>query len=365
MHRIMSLFVAIVCLQVSALPLRAQSISIGYLPIATQPEAVSESLGLFKKYGIDAHLQLFRNGPAALQALMSGDIQMVDGGAVPMLNMAAQSVPVYFLSSSGINTPEFPGGDIMIRKDETAIKSFADLQGRRVGQLAKGVNTYFWLWNATNKFGMKRDSFQEVFVPFPQMGALLASNQVDAVYTWHPYDTIIEQEGLGKKLTDDSTWNPYSQAGALVVKRDWADKNPDLVSKLVKISIETNRWIDDHPDEGRALIGKNMGLAESVYRAMAGFYFPRNGYQLMPSIWDTYYLMVKSGEFQPLADPQAVINDYWIKPAERFIGPAVRELGVQDDPVVARALRIKLGNLPEAPEKYFPSFEQNVSGGVQ
>jgi ABC-type nitrate/sulfonate/bicarbonate transport system substrate-binding protein len=364
MQRIGPLLAAIVYLLISGPPVSAESITIGYLPIATQPEAVSESLGLFKKYGIDAHLQLFRNGPAALQALMSGDIQVVDGGAVPMLNMAAQGLPVYFLSSSGINTPEFPGGDIMIRKDETAIKSFADLKGRRVGQLAKGVNTYFWLWNATNKFGMERASFQEIFVPFPQMGALLASNQVDAVYTWHPYDTIIEQEGLGKKLTDDSTWNPYSQAGALVVKRDWADKNPDTVGKLVKISIETNRWIDDHPDEGREVIGKNMGLAESVYGAMARFYFPRNGYQLMPSIWDTYYLMVKSGEFQPLADPQSIINDYWIKPAERFIRPAVQELGVQDDPVVTRALSIRLENLPEPPEKYLPSFERNASGAV-
>jgi NitT/TauT family transport system substrate-binding protein len=358
-----SLLAAILCLLIMGLPLRAESVSIGYLPIATQPEAVSENLGLFKKYGIDAHLQLFRNGPAALQALMSGDIQIVDGGAVPMLNMAAQGVPVYFLSSSGINTPEFPGGNIMIRKDETVIKSFADLKGRRIGQLAKGTNTYFWLWNATNKFGMDRTSFQEIFVSFPQMGALLASNQVDAVYTWHPYDTLIEQEGQGKKLTDDSTWNPYSQAGALVVKRDWADKNPDTVRKLVKISIETNRWIDDHPDQGREVIGKNMGLAETVYRAMARFYFPRNGYQLMPSVWDTYYLMAKSGEFQPLTDPEGTINDYWIKPAERFIGPAVQELGVQDDPVVTRALRIKLENLPEPSEKYIPSFEKSVSGG--
>ena len=204
MSRFWTILCAMACSFLLAPAAKAQSVTIGYLPIANMAEPVSENLGLYSKYGIDAHLQVFRNGPAALQALMSGDIQAVDGGAVPMLNMAAQGLPVYFLSSSGINTPEFPGGDIMIRKDDTSIHSFADLKGKRVGQLAKGVNTYFWLWNATNKFGMTRDSFQEIFVPFPQMGTLLSSKQVDAVYTWHPYDTIIEQEGLGRKLTDDS-----------------------------------------------------------------------------------------------------------------------------------------------------------------
>ena len=48
---------------------------------------------------------------------------------------------------------------------------------------------------------------------------------------------------------------------------------------------------------------------------MRMFYFPRNGYQLMPSIWDFYYLMVKTGELQPMADPKQVIQTYWIEPA--------------------------------------------------
>jgi hypothetical protein len=130
----------------------------------------------------------------------------------------------------------------------------------------------------------------------------------------------------------------------------------------VKVSIETNRWVDDHQDQAREVLGKSMGLDEGVYKTMGEFYFPRNGYQLIPSIWDTYYLMVNTGEYQKLDNPEATINDYWIKPATRFITPVVRDLGEQADPIVARALQIKLQNLPKSPETYFAPFEEASNG---
>ena len=144
----------------------------------------------------------------------------------------------------------------------------------------------------------------------------------------------------------------------MIVRRDWADRNPDVVAKLIKVAIETGRWINDNPAEAREIIGKKMNFAEPVYRNMRMFHFPRNGHQLMPSIWDFYHLMVNTGQLQPFADPSAIVQRYWIEPAQKFIAPALAELGRQDDPVVAEALRIKLPNLREAPETYLAPWEK-------
>lgn len=339
-------------------PARAEKIVIGYMPILNQAEAVSEYLGLYKKYGLEVELKLFQNGPASLRALLSGDVHVSEAGVVPMLNMAGQNLPVYYLTSGGITTPDYPGGTILIRNDDTTTRSFKDLKGKQIGQLGKGTNTYFWLWNATNKFGMQRSDLKEVFVPFPQMGDLLASKQVDAVYAWPPFDTLIAKTGRGKLLVDDSAWNPYTVVNALAVRRDWADKNPETVKKIVKIAIETNRWINDNPDRAREILGRNIKLPEEVYKTMRLSYFPRNGYQLMPSIWDFYYLMVSTGEFQAFSQAQAVFDRYWIEPARKFIAPALQELGLQDDPTVDKALRIKLQNLPRPLETYLAPWER-------
>jgi NitT/TauT family transport system substrate-binding protein len=337
---------------------RAQTLTIAQIPIGNQPEVVADELGLFKKYGLDVQVKLFRDGPAMIQGLLSGDLQMVDAGTVPMLHLLAQNVPLYYLVSSGINTPETPLGTIVVRSDDRTTKSFADLKGRKLGQLGKGVNTYLWLWDATAYYGLKRDAFQEVFVPFPQMGGLLASGQVDAVYAWAPFDTIISQAGQGRVLETDSAWNPYSQAGGMTVRKDWADKNPELVGKLVSAEIEVNRWIDDHPTEARAIIGKRLGLTDAVARAMRLAHFPRNGYQLMPGVWDLYYLMVKADEMEALAAPEASFAQYWIEPARRFIAPALAALKTEPDPIVERTLTIALPDLPKAPASYYAPWER-------
>jgi ABC-type nitrate/sulfonate/bicarbonate transport system substrate-binding protein len=127
----------------------AETITIGHMPVINQSEVVAEQLGLYKKYGLDVQLKLFQTGSAALQGLLSGDLQMVEAGGAPMLNLAAQNLPLYFLASGGINSPQNPAGAIMVRNDEQSIKSFSDLKGKKLGQLGKSTITYFWLFNAT------------------------------------------------------------------------------------------------------------------------------------------------------------------------------------------------------------------------
>lgn len=336
----------------------AETIAIGYLPVTNQVEVVAAELGLYKKYGLNVELKLFQTGPAALQGLLSGDLHMVESAVVPSFNLAVQKVPLYYLVTGGINTPDTPTGTIMVRPDETAIRTFGDIKGRKIGQLAKGTIMHLWLWNAAQRFGLGREDFQEIFVPFPQMGGLLASKQVDAVYAWPPFDTIISEAKQGRVLSTDEEWNPYSVVNVMTVRRDWADKNEATVQKLVRVAIETNRWINDHLSDARAIIGKRLNLPEPISSRMRMFYYPRNGYQLMPSVWDFYYLMVKSGQLKPLDDPKTTIQQYWLDPANQFITPVVQELGRQPDAVVEKTIKIKLINLPQSPEAYLAPWER-------
>ena len=89
----------------------AETIKIGHMPVINQSDIVSEELGMYKKYGLDVELKLFQTGPAALQGLLSGDLEVVEAGGVPMLNLAAQNLPLYFLVSGGINSPKNPVGE--------------------------------------------------------------------------------------------------------------------------------------------------------------------------------------------------------------------------------------------------------------
>lgn len=336
----------------------AEKIKLGMLPLNHNTPMYAQEMGFFKKNGLDVEVSVFQAGPAMVQAILSGDLAGGSFGPIPMLNLAANGAPVYALTMDAFHTPKHPAAAIMVRSDDTSIKSFTDLKGKNVGQLAAGTLTYMRLFMATDKYNMKRNDFREVFVPFPQMGQLLASKQVDAVYTWPPFDTLIAKAGQGKILVDDTEWSPYAVASHLGVSKAWADKNPEAAKNLAKAYIEAGRWANDNPAEARKIAAKYMKLPDDVAKDMRMMYWARNGQNIMPSIWDQYFMMVKTGVLKPVADPQAMMDAYYIQPGQKFVAPALKELGVQPDPLTDSLRKTKLHYLEGDVSRYLGPWER-------
>lgn len=330
----------------------AEKIRIGIMPLAHHTPMYAQDAGFFSRHGLDVEVVVFQTGPAMVQAVLAGDLVGGSFGPIPMLNLASKGVPMYSLATDGYQSATHPAGAIMIRPDDDRIKSFKDLEGKTVGQLGIGTLTYMALFTAVQKYDMKRDAFREVFVPFPQMGQLLASKQVDAVYAWPPYTTLIQKSGQGRILTNDTPWIPYMVASTLGVMKTWADKNPETVKKLVKAYIEAGRWVNDNPAEARKVAARWMKLPDDVARDMSMLYWPRNGFVLLPSIWDQYFMMVKTAQIKPVADAGAMIDSYYVQPALRFVAPAVEELGIQPDPETDAVLKTPLPYLVDGPSRY-------------
>ena len=337
---------------------QADKIKIGMLPLAHDTPMYAEELGIFKKNGLDVEVVQFQSGPAMVQAVLSGDLIGGSFGPIPSLNLASQGRDLYFLTSDGMPTPDHPAGTIMIRPDDTSAKTLADLKGKSIGQLGPGTLTYMWLLTGEKKYGLKPDELKQVFVPFPQMGQLLSSKQVDAVYAWPPFDTMIEQTGQGKKLVDENDWVPYAVASAFGVSSAWADSHPDDTRRLVKSWIEAGRWVDDHKAEARKIAQKYLRVSDSVAGSMRMLYWPRNGYQLIPSIWDQYNMMVQLGQLKPVSDPAAMIEKYWIAPQQKFITPVLKELGIEEDAVTKALLKMPLPYLEGGVDKYLAPWER-------
>lgn len=340
---------------------QSTKIRIGYLPVTNQTELIADELGLYKKHGLDVELVLFQTGPAAIQGLLSGDLQAVESAVVASLNLARQGIPLYFLTTGGMNTPATPAGTIIVRPDESRIKSFSDLKGRKIAQLGKGTITHLRLLSAIRMAELQPSDVAEIHAPFPAMGGLLQSGQVDAAYAWPPYDTIMLQMGQGKLLTTDAAWNPYSVINVFTVRKDWADKNEKSVRQLVRVNVEANRWINSHPERARDILGRRLKLQPKVAAEMRMFHFPRNGYQLMPSIWENYFLMVSSGQMKPLPSPSAVIESYWIDPARKFIQPVLDEMGIEEDRIANEMLNTALPNLPQPVQTYWATWEKTMA----
>src|ERR1700684_199031 len=122
-------FAAVIVLCASLLTagrLAAEEIELGYLPLLGGVGLHAAALDPFKKAGLDVAAKAFQSGPALAQALVARDYEGGELGLVRMLTLVAQAVPLYFVATGGINSAEHPSGAIMVRPDETGIRSFQD-----------------------------------------------------------------------------------------------------------------------------------------------------------------------------------------------------------------------------------------------
>lgn len=334
----------------------SEEIKVGYLPVSVMTAIYAEAIDAWKEEGLKVKLELFRHGPGIAEAMLAGSIQAGDMGNMPMMFLARQNLPIVFLASDGIFTKGYATNRIMILP-KSGIKSFGELKGKTVAIAAKGTVEDVLLSAASKFYGFSRDQFSVVFIPFPNMPQVLEMGQVDAIFAGVPFDTVAELMGA-RTLVDPMEFMFYLPVGGLAVNRKWAEANPEATIKLCKGWIRAGRWVNDNTDKAREVVTKALNLKPEVARNMKMPYWPRNGFPIIPGIWNLYYLMMENKLIEAVVDPKEFINRYWVEPNIKYVLPAVRELGSQEDPLVKRLLALKLPYLPGPAKDYLSPWER-------
>jgi hypothetical protein len=273
-------------------------------------------------------------------------------------------MPFYFLASDGIGTRDYPMFPIMVSPDST-MKSFKDLKGKTIALHQKGTMEDAWLSAACQKYGMSKSDIKITFVPFPQQGGVLAHKQVDATFPQPPFDGFQMYNKQGRELFDLSEVMAYTEISGLAVSRKFANEYPEATKKLVKGFVKAGRWVNDNQKLARQKVltdRRYIGLPANVADIVHMPYWPRNGFHLMPSVWNIYNLMVKTNMIPAWSNAEAKINEYWVEPTMKYTVPAVKEMGIQDDPYIRKVESLSLPYLDKAPETYFAPWEREESG---
>ena len=102
---------------------------------------------------------------------------------------------------------------------------------------------------------------------------------------------------------------PYAGLGTFVLRRDFADANPEAARKLYRACIRLARWIDDNPAEARKVVAKNLELPVDLAAQMRIPLFARNGLPVMPNVWNLYEILVKSKTINSHPNPAGLFNE--------------------------------------------------------
>ncbi|MEQ8825268.1 MAG: ABC transporter substrate-binding protein [Filomicrobium sp.] len=246
-----------------------------------------------------------------------GDYPLIVNGAK---FQATDSLRTLYVAGTGYNLKG--SGNAIVVPVKSDIYEFKELVGKSV---STPVGSAAW--------GMLLKALQDEKIPVskiqlknqsPAVGAAnIAAGKIDAHSDFCPWSELMEFRGTGRKIYDGSEAGvPYLHG--VVVRKDFAEKYPEVVVAFIKAVVEAGKWIDADPIKASEMMEKWTGVEKEVLY----LYFSNGGHlTLEPSIKDKWVdalkfnhgVLVREKAIPPLD------FDAWI--TEKYIKKAFAELG--------------------------------------
>ncbi|MEU5901968.1 MULTISPECIES: aliphatic sulfonate ABC transporter substrate-binding protein [Streptomyces] len=247
------------------------SVRIGYFANLTHATAlIGNRQGFFQKAlgATKARYATFNAGPSAIEALNAGSLDIGWIGPSPAING--------YTKSGGTNLRIIGGaasGGVKLVVNPEKIKTPADVKGKKIAtpQLGNTQDVAFLHWAARQGWQVDAASGKgEVTVVRSDNKVTpdaYKSHSIDGAWVPEPTASKIVALG-GKVLLDEKTLWPGGTfvITNIVVSQKFLARHPRVVEAVLKASVATNQWIEDHP--ARARQAANRQLATDAGKAL-------------------------------------------------------------------------------------------------
>lgn len=230
--------------------------------IGTQQMPTDESLARTKGFfeeelGVKVNITEFDSGKDVNNALASKSIDFGLMGSTPATVGIASGIPIELIWIHDVI------GDIeaLAVKNSANINKISDLVGKKVAVPASSTAHYSLL----NALKINNISESDVKILDMQPNDIYAAWQrgdIDATYVWEP--TLGKLLGDGKILV---TSRELAAQGVLtcdteVVRKEFAEKYPELVTKYIKALEKANDIYKNNPNDAIETIAKALGISK-------------------------------------------------------------------------------------------------------
>lgn len=269
-----------------ATPAWAQvKLEVGYIPVTGVSQIfIIANEGWDKQAGLDLHITRFDSGPAMIQALASGKLDVLYAGVTPMIVARTSDIGVQVLAATATEEIALVGrgayaDELAKAKGDprVAIAAFNKSQGRRLkvstqpaGSVPDTVVRY-WLGEVAKipaaeveVLGMGIDKTQQ---------ALLAK-AVDVAAIREPVITIVRDlDPEVKIVATGGEVFPGQPGSVLAVRTEARARNPEAIDKLVALHVRATKLLQSEPKKAAPAVHKFLsdGLTslDTIERALA------------------------------------------------------------------------------------------------
>jgi NitT/TauT family transport system substrate-binding protein len=257
-----------------AQPLSAeQVIRVGFFPNIThaQPMLGSEK-GFFQKaLGPDVKIQMrtFNAGPAEIEALFAGEIDLGYIGPNPAINGFIRSRGKALRIVAGATS----GGAVFVVRNDGGISRTADFAGKRFAspQIGNTQDVALRAYLKDKGFTLKEKGGKVEVIPIANSDifTLFVKREIDGAWIPEPWGARLVREANGRIFLDEQDLWPGGRfvTAHVIARTSFLSERPELLKKWLGGHVETTRWINANLGEAKKIL--NQRIKELTSRGLA------------------------------------------------------------------------------------------------
>ncbi|WP_101675491.1 ABC transporter substrate-binding protein [Alloalcanivorax mobilis] len=245
------------------------TLRVGYIPIMPMAQLfVMDGAGWTDDAGLNLKLTRFSSGPAMVQALASGTLDVAYIGIGPAMVSKAKGVPIKVVAANVYNQMAvIARGDFakawQAEPGANAVKAFEKAQQRKlkIATLPKGSvpDTVLHYW-VEKQLGLKPDQVEIIGMGATAVQQALLAGSVDAASIMEPVLTVAgERLPDAKVIARGDDMMPQHPGAVVAVTEQALDAHPQEIRKLVALHARATDLLNNHPEQAAPYLADFIG----------------------------------------------------------------------------------------------------------
>ena len=281
-HALGGLAVGALLLAAPAAAKAETTLEMAYMPIVPCSQLfVMEGLGWTKKAGINLKLTRFPNGPAIVQAVASGKMDVMCFGIGPAMVTRAKGIELKVVAAGIVEQIAVIAQGELVEyfekyKGAEALRQFAKDKGRKVkiASFPKGsvpdTVTRHWLLEMLK---MELDEVELIGMGAARVQQAVLSRSVDAAGILEPILTIVESKlSDAKVVARADEMMPDHPGSTIAVREEVLAKQREAIVKLVELHIKATELLLKNPEKAaphvKNFVAKGLLKEEVILKAL-------------------------------------------------------------------------------------------------
>lgn len=288
--------------------------------------------GKYKDFKYNLSWQNSTSGPPITNGMMANNIQIGMMGDFPLLVNGAtgQATKNETQLISVIAYNAYGGGNGIVVHKDSPYYELADLKGKKVS-VPFGSAAHGMMLQALQNHGYGAD-FWSLVSQSPEIGSTnLQEKRIDAHGDFVPFAELLPFRGFARKIYDGAETKHPTFHG-VVVRKDFAEKYPEIVTSYIEAMMEADEWVRKNPKQAAEKIQEWTKIEKEVVYMFLG---PGGIHTLDPTIKSKWVdaLKVDYATLQKLNLIKDLNLNAWVN--DTYVRAAYKDLGFNYDQQVA------------------------------